>query len=111
MTEIDVSGCNLHCCDGDCALYYADLSSDNNELLYGFNCEDNPNCYYKQLKRLETENTKLKDTFKEIKTICKEYSENCKIDGNCIDDRLCSTCYFGGAIELIDELNEVLKDD
>ena len=57
---VNVAECYWKCKDGDCAMYYADLSADNNELEFGFNCEDNPNCYYKQLKRLEQENKELK---------------------------------------------------
>lgn len=57
---INVAGCYWKCKDGDCAMYYADLSADNNELEFGFNCEDNPDCYYKQLKRLEQERDELK---------------------------------------------------
>ena len=56
---VNVAGCYWKCKDGDCAMYYADLSADNNELEFSFNCEDNPDCYYKQLKRLEQERDKL----------------------------------------------------
>lgn len=52
MTEIDVSGCK-----------YADCSIDN------CFCYENKNCYYKQLKRLETENTKLKEKMARIERI------------------------------------------
>lgn len=60
---INVAGCYWKCKDGDCAMYYADLSADNNELEFGFNCEDNPDCYYKQLKRLEQENKELRQQY------------------------------------------------
>lgn len=65
---VNVAGCYWKCKDGDCAMYYADLSADNNELEFGFNCEDNPDCYYKQLKRLEQENEELKKEVKQIRT-------------------------------------------
>ena len=56
---VNVAGCYWKCKDGDCAMYYADLSADNNELEFGFNCEDNTDCYFKQLKRLKQENAEL----------------------------------------------------
>jgi len=64
---VDVSGCNMKCKDGDCALYYADLSSDNNELEYGYECADNPNCYYKQLTRMQQELLKKTEECEKLK--------------------------------------------
>lgn len=57
---VNVAGCDMQCENGDCALYYAELNSDNTELVYGFNCSDNPNCYYKQLARKTKECERLK---------------------------------------------------
>ena len=39
-------------------------------------CSDNPNCYYKQLKRKEQECKKLKQTLTEIKDYCNKYPQN-----------------------------------
>lgn len=44
---------------------------------------------------------------KQIVEKCKNYKENCKIEGNCLDERLCSTCFLGGA----NELGEWILDD
>lgn len=68
---VNVAGCYWKCEDGDCAMYYADLSADNNELEFGFNCEDNTDCYFKQLKRLEQENAELKTVHKQLKQMIK----------------------------------------
>jgi len=86
MTEeiidgIDVSGCYWKCKDGDCVMYYADLSSDNNEIVYGFNCEDNPNCYYKQLQRAKRELQEQKEKYE----ILKKTLENHEPILKCID--------------------------
>lgn len=45
--------------------------------------------------------------FKQIVEKCKNYKENCKIEGVCLDERLCSTCFLGGA----NELGEWILDD
>ena len=37
---------------------------------------------------------------KQIVEKCKNYKRDCKIEGNCLDNRLCSTCFLGGANEL-----------
>jgi hypothetical protein len=71
MNEVYINGCNvaecnMKCKDGDCALYYAELSNDNNELIYGFNCEDNPDCYFKQLQRAKAENEQLEENKKRL---------------------------------------------
>lgn len=58
---VDVSECDMRCENKDCALYYAELNNDKGELIYGFNCEDNPNCIYKQLQRARAENERLKE--------------------------------------------------
>lgn len=68
IDRIDVSECSMKCENGDCALYYAELNNDNNELIYGFNCSDNENCYYKQLKRLQAEYDDLHLTYAGCKT-------------------------------------------
>lgn len=44
---------------------------------------------------------------KQIVAKCKNYEESCEIEGNCLDKRLCSTCFLGGA----NELGEWILDD
>lgn len=72
---VDVSGCNMRRADGYCDLFYAELQSDKDELEYGPNCADNPNCHYKQLAR----KTKVIDALKKA-VILKEnnrYVQTC----------------------------------
>lgn len=35
---------------------------------------------------------------------CNGYKESCKIENNCLDNRLCHNCFIGGANELADEI-------
>ena len=61
---VEVEGCDyyyngecrslLDCTDYNVELFNRQLEINSNE------CKDNPNCYYKQFKRLEKENEKLK---------------------------------------------------
>lgn len=44
---------------------------------------------------------------KQIINKIRNYEESCKIEGNCLDSRLCSTCFLGGA----NELGEWILDD
>lgn len=59
-------------------------------------------CYYKQLKRCEQKLDKIKE-------VVEIYRENCKIEGNCLDKRLCSTCYFGGGLEVCDDILDIIE--
>ena len=49
--EIIIDGVNV----AECIMHH-----ENNEMLCMVICADTPNCYYKQLKRLEAENDRLK---------------------------------------------------
>lgn len=55
IDKVDVSGCEFYIADDK---YSCDLSFINKEELC--NCDNINDCYYKQLKRLEQENEKLK---------------------------------------------------
>lgn len=70
INDIDVSECEHHYTNPvngiiyhGCAIY-----EQINELGYSQDtlCEQNPNCYYKQLKRLQKENEELKARFNEL---------------------------------------------
>lgn len=52
-----------------------------------FECKDIENCLLKQIVEL-----------------CKDYYKNCEIEGNCIDDRTCTSCFFGGGNELAQDI-------
>ena len=43
-----------------------------------------------------------------IKLWCKNYEEDCK--ENCKDERMCHSCFLGGARELADEIMDVIKE-
>ena len=49
------------------------------------------------------------DVIEKIKSYIKDYKESCKL--NCIDKRLCSTCFLGGANELGEEILDVINDE
>lgn len=71
------------------ALYQ--IKGMTNECLDGnYQCQDCTDCLLKQIVEK-----------------CKNYKEDCKIKGNCLDERLCSTCFLGGA----NELGEWILDD
>lgn len=51
-----------------------------------------------------------KTVIDKIKSYIQGYKDSCKIEGVCLDDRLCSTCFYGGAVELGDEILDVIKE-
>lgn len=51
-----------------------------------------------------------KTVIDKIKSYIDSYKQSCKLEGVCIDDRLCSTCFYGGAVELGDEILDVIKE-
>lgn len=96
MAKIDVRECEyygetLNLCTSSCANTYYDK------------CEKNPNCYYKQLKRLEAENAKLKEALEKIKSI---------ID-NDFTNRYMELSFneYDAILEQIEKICEVLKDE
>ena len=68
-------------------------------------CANNPNCYYKQLKRLEQENKQMKSALEEIKDLCIHYKNT--------NDKCVTNCYAHFIVtDLIqDKINEVLGND
>lgn len=76
---VDVSECKLTCENGDCALYYAELNSDNPGLEYGFKCEDN-DCYYKQLQRAKAEIEELKKKIEDLNFYIDSYRQTWEVD-------------------------------
>ena len=62
MSEIIIDGCNVAECEFYDKCNYTTCMIGIQDYI---NCDKNPNCYYKQLKRLEAENEKLK---KEVET-------------------------------------------
>lgn len=71
-------------------------------------CECSPNCYYKQLKRLEQENKQMKSALEEIREIVNQSCNKCKYNK---DDITCSIGDCGeGKLQIIQtKINEVLE--
>ena len=65
INGVDVSKCG-HYHYGKCEIDYDEW---NNEIIRYNECQNNPNCYYKQLKRKEQENKKLKEDEKSLLNI------------------------------------------
>lgn len=66
MTEIDVSVCEGYK-DKHCRYNTSIMFTEGNL------CSNFPDCHYRQLKRLEQENEKLKEGLEEIKEVFKKY--------------------------------------
>lgn len=65
---VDVSGCSY----GEIKEGIFKCSCEYNVRSASMFCKDNPNCYYKQLKRKEQKNEELKQTLAEIKFWARE---------------------------------------
>ncbi len=50
------------------------------------------------------------DVIDKIKSMIESYRKSCDIDGNCLDPRLCHSCFLGGAVELGDEILDIIKE-
>lgn len=69
----------------------------------------------KELSQLENKQIALKvlNSYKciqRIKSMIESYNESCKLPGNCLDERICSTCFLGGAKELGEEILDIIKE-
>lgn len=73
--QVIIDGVNV----SECVNYTDELKDCSCRLTYApFHyrfCEQNPNCYYKQLKRKEQECEELKAEVKKQKEIAKEYEQ------------------------------------
>ena len=105
---VDVSKCG-HYHYGKCEINYDEW---NNEIIRYNECQNNPNCYFKQLKRKEQECEKLKEelqaqrdfTAHEQKLIyCVAYDESCKTGNDCKQKK----CIFKDNIKLKQTLAEI----
>ena len=124
MAKIDVRECEyygetLNLCTSSCA------------NTYYYKCEKNPNCYYKQLKRLEQENQELgkiieckngtiaslvqiRDELKQENKKLKEALEEIKnIIDNDFTKRYMELSFneYDAILEQIEKICEVLKDE
>lgn len=46
----------------------------------------------------------------QIKNTIKSHAESCTLSGNCLDERLCLTCFLGGAKKLGEEILDIIKE-
>lgn len=60
---------------------------------------DCPDCKVDEYKR----------ALKEIEKHIESYKEQCNIPNNCVDNRLCSTCFLGGANELGEYILDIIN--
>lgn len=126
INGIDVSECRHHYTNPvNGVIYHAcAIYEQKNELGYWQDtlCEQNPNCYFKQLKRLQEENEKLKEKIKSEKYIkenalqeATKYSMKCgefrqaleeirEISKQCMTKDLCSIdCDYADRCYIEDE--------
>ena len=64
--------------------------------------------YDNEIGRLREENYKYRKKFEQILSFVRDYEESCKM--NCIDDRMCHSCFFGSAKELGDEIKDIIYE-
>ena len=108
---IDISECEyINCCSkkAKCIILQDDILSDSQY------CESESNCYYKQLKRLEQENTKLKEELQRYKDMEAKGLEEFKDVGGCwgCGIQSASDQYFNEAKKYrkaLEEIREVVK--
>lgn len=75
MEEIIIDGVNVagcgYFCEDECNI--CGMGTDGEDTFCKY-CKDNPNCYYKQLKRLEQENARLKEEKERLRDNIKSIS-------------------------------------
>ena len=75
---------------------------------YNLFCKDNPNCYYKQLKRKEQENQRYGQTLIEIEDIVKGMNIECFYsDFDCKDCDMKNGCIHQGRLKILRKISEV----
>lgn len=81
INGIDVSECKHN----DCRYCLIDYEEWNNELIRYNECEENPNCYFKQLKRKEKELQAQRNftTQEQRKIYCVAYDKTCETGNEC----------------------------
>ena len=99
---VDVSGCGFFhpkYKDTDCHIALA-FSEEYEGCM---KCENNPNCYFKQLKRAEQKLEKVKANCNETLSEC-----SCK---NPIIDIDCRECTSGGRVEKAKEILKIIEGE
>lgn len=125
--EIFVDGVNVAGC---CYLFkfkgFDDFNEEYTEWscnISGSSCENSDNCYYKQLKRLEQENKKLKKDVQLFKCLDTFGENECHCACRCLGNEFCEDAdkkinSYRSALEeikamlgygyIVDKINEVL---
>lgn len=91
---VDVSGCE-HYEDLNCFAY-------RDSCGYPLDCKDNPNCYYKQLKRKEQE-------CEELKKIIQRHDNDNNALLKEVEDKLCE--YYRRYRECLTDIKEIAEKD
>lgn len=98
---VDVSECKYFDCDSkECkAEYY---------IRYGYeiekydSCRENPNCYFKQLKRAEQKLEKTKDIATDLLSLTNEYD-------NCYYKDKCNKCDKECQYKFVDKILQIIE--
>ena len=65
--------------------------------------------WIKQNHRGQQQTWYSSDVIEKIKSWIDDYKQQC--EENCIDNRLCSSCFLGGAVELGEEILDVIENE
>ena len=99
---VDVSGCN--------AFYINASHTERQECINPYCkglCKDNPNCYYKQLKRKEQEFKKVQDLFNSTCKCKHLVLDECSLTGkNCIGIKECLYKHQ----QILQEIKEIAEE-
>lgn len=128
INGVDVSGCEY--------VYNTPFGKKGckHPMMKNIYCHQKLNCCYKQLARktqeceqlkekqkiigkaiykesieLFNENARYRKALEEIEKHIESYKEQCNIPNNCVDNRLCSTCFLGSADELGEDILNIIN--
>ena len=92
-----------------CSHFKRQIFDKDVECKLGKDCSEKPNCYFKQLKRLEKENEELKEKLEKIKEIVELQLRNCSC--NLTDYKSgCKSCESKYAREISLEVNKIIEE-
>lgn len=97
---VDVSGCEY-------CLKMTKCRCTIQQDVYKCLCEENPNCYYKQLQRKEQDYEKVKQTLDIIKEIAENREIFCENCSSGVESFTCDDC---GYVKILQKISEVLDE-
>lgn len=101
---VDVSGCEY-------CLKMTKCRCTIQRDVYKCLCEENPDCYYKQLKRKEQENQRYGQALIIIEDIAKGMNNECFYDDfGCEDCDMKNGCTYQGKLKILQKINEVTNE-